>query len=122
MKKSIAIKLLGPTTDEAGRRVGCSAQAIRKWPDELPPRLVDRVIAASVRAQFERTPVSSMTGRITLDPDLFAYLWHEELMARAEKARRFDAAALARRIAAHREASQAAKQRPQARQQPGQSG
>src|SRR6185436_8878458 len=84
MLKSIAIKMLGATTDEAGRRVGCSGAAIRKWPDELPPRLVDRVIAAAVRAQFERTTVSALTGRITLPPELFAYLWHETLMARAE--------------------------------------
>lgn len=115
MLKSIAIKMLGATTDEAGRRVGCSGAAIRKWPDELPPRLVDRVIAAAVRAQFERTTVSALTGRITLPPELFAYLWHETLMARAERARKFDAEALARRIAEHREAK-LAKQRPQARQ------
>ena len=111
MKKSIAIAMLGPTTDEAGRRIGCSGAAVRKWPDELPPRLVDRVIAASVRAQFDRGPISGITGRVTLHPDLFAYLWHEALMLRAEKARKFDADALARKIAEHREAK-AAKQRP----------
>ena len=113
MQKSIAIKLLGPTTDEAGHRVGCSGAAIRKWPEVLPQRLVDRVIAASVRAQFERVKVSELTGRITLDPELFAYLWHEELMTRAERARKFNAEALARRISDHREAKLAAKQRTQ---------
>jgi hypothetical protein len=114
MKKSTAIKLLGSTTDEAGRRIGCSGAAVRKWPAELPPRLVDRVIAASVRAQFDRGPVSAMTGRITLAPDLFAYLWHEAVMARAERARKLDADALARRIAEHREAKAARQRKPEA--------
>jgi hypothetical protein len=121
MQKAVAIKMLGPTAEEAGRRIGCSGAAIRKWPEVLPARLVDRVIAAAVRAQFERTTVSALTGRVTLPPELFAYLWHETLMARAERARKFDAEALARRIAAHREARLASKQRTQARQaaQPG---
>ena len=33
----------------AADAVGITASAISQWPDELPPRLVDRVLAALVR-------------------------------------------------------------------------
>lgn len=29
--------------------IGCTPQAVSDWPDELPPRIQDRVIAAAVR-------------------------------------------------------------------------
>lgn len=46
MQKSKAIELLGGTVAAAAQRIGISYQAVEKWPDPLPPRIADRVIAA----------------------------------------------------------------------------
>lgn len=56
MKKQQAIKLLGGTVAEAAKSVRVNSQAISNWPDELPPRLIDRVIAACVRKGIEVPP------------------------------------------------------------------
>jgi hypothetical protein len=49
MKKAKAIELLGGTEAAAAREIGCSYQAIAKWPEDLPPRIADRVLAALAR-------------------------------------------------------------------------
>lgn len=49
MKKQEAIDLLGGTVADVARAVGTTHSAICQWPDVLPRRLVDRVIAALVR-------------------------------------------------------------------------
>lgn len=49
MQKTDAIKLLGGTVTQAADAIGINTQAISQWPDVLPPRLVDRVIAGCVR-------------------------------------------------------------------------
>jgi hypothetical protein len=49
MKKTKATELLGKTGSDAARAIGISPQAFSDWPDELPPRLVDRVQAAIAR-------------------------------------------------------------------------
>jgi len=49
MNKHQAIELLGGTVSAAADAIGVEYQAIAKWPDLLPPRLQDRVIAALVR-------------------------------------------------------------------------
>jgi hypothetical protein len=46
MLKTKAIELLGGTIPAAAKAIGVSYQAIDKWPDELPDRIVDRVQAA----------------------------------------------------------------------------
>ena len=46
MLKSQAIELLGGTTATAAEAIGVTYQAVDKWPDELPPRIADRVQAA----------------------------------------------------------------------------
>lgn len=46
MLKTEALELLGGTPAAAAREVGVSTQAISQWPDQLPPRIVDRVQAA----------------------------------------------------------------------------
>ena len=56
MNKQDAIKLLGGTTSAAAKAVGISYQAVRKWPDTLPPRIVDRVDAALSRISRDRQP------------------------------------------------------------------
>lgn len=50
MQKTQAIELLGGGVTGAAEAIGINPQAISQWPDELPARLQDRVIAALVRA------------------------------------------------------------------------
>lgn len=49
MLKAHAIKLLGGSITAAAKRIGISYQAVDKWPEELPPRIADRVLAALAR-------------------------------------------------------------------------
>ena len=49
MLKTQAIKLLGGSVAAAATKLGVSYQAVDKWPDELPPRIADRVVAAVAR-------------------------------------------------------------------------
>lgn len=49
MLKTEAIRLLGGTIASAAEAVGVSYQAVDKWPDVLPKRIEDRVIAAIAR-------------------------------------------------------------------------
>lgn len=49
MLKTKAIELLGGSPASAARAVGVSTQAISQWPDELPERIADRVLAALAR-------------------------------------------------------------------------
>ena len=49
MLKKTAIDLLGGTVSAAAEAIGISYQAVDKWPDELPPRIADRVLAALAR-------------------------------------------------------------------------
>lgn len=51
MDKTEAIRRLGGTPAEAARRVGISTSAVSQWPDPLPQRIADRVIAAIARAE-----------------------------------------------------------------------
>lgn len=49
MKKARAIEMLGRSVSAAATSLGISYQAVRQWPDELPPKIADRVFAAFVR-------------------------------------------------------------------------
>lgn len=49
MRKDEAISLLGGSISAAADAVGVSYQAVRKWPEELPTRIADRVWAALAR-------------------------------------------------------------------------
>jgi hypothetical protein len=49
MLKVKAIELLGGTVASAAKEIGVSYQAIDKWPEVLPPRTADRVLAAFAR-------------------------------------------------------------------------
>lgn len=53
MNKYDAIQLLGGTVAKAAEAVHINPQAISQWPETLPRRLVDRVIAALVRTGRE---------------------------------------------------------------------
>jgi hypothetical protein len=52
MRKTEAIELLGGTTASAAEALGVEYQAVAKWPDELSPRIADRVIAALARTHL----------------------------------------------------------------------
>lgn len=49
MNKSTAIQLLGGTVVSAAKEVGVSPSAVSQWPDPLPERVADRVLAALAR-------------------------------------------------------------------------
>jgi len=49
MRKSKALELLGGSVATAAKAVGVSYQAVEKWPDPLPERIADRVVAAVAR-------------------------------------------------------------------------
>lgn len=49
MLKSQAIELLGGTVGSAAEAVGVTSSAVTQWPDELPARIADRVLAALAR-------------------------------------------------------------------------
>lgn len=49
MTKQEAIELLGGTQVAVARAIGITPQAVAQWPDPLPARLADRVIAARWR-------------------------------------------------------------------------
>lgn len=52
MLKTKAIELLGGTPSAAAEKVGVTVQAIQQWPEELPDRIADRVLAAIAREQL----------------------------------------------------------------------
>lgn len=62
MKKTEAIAYFG---DEraASIAIGISQQAVNKWPDKLPRRIVDRVIAALIR-QGRGTDAKRVAGAL----------------------------------------------------------
>lgn len=52
MFKSKAIQLLGGTVSLAAKEIGISYQAVDKWPEVLPARIADRVLAAVARRRL----------------------------------------------------------------------
>ena len=54
LTKTKALELLGGTTKSAAQAIGCTVQAVNKWPDVLSARIADRVIAAQTRLQKPR--------------------------------------------------------------------
>ena len=52
MNKAEAIKLLGGTLTAAASEIGISPQAVNDWPEVLPPRIADRVLAALYRREM----------------------------------------------------------------------
>ena len=45
MDKAKAIEMLGGTVTAAAEAIGISSSAVTQWPEELPDRIADRVIA-----------------------------------------------------------------------------
>ena len=55
MLKTQAIELLGGSITAAAKAIGISYQAVDKWPDDLPPRIADRVYAVWGRENMPKT-------------------------------------------------------------------
>ncbi len=53
MLKSQAIELLGGTVTLAADAIGINPQAVSQWPESLPRRLADRVLAACIRSGID---------------------------------------------------------------------
>lgn len=49
MNKAHALRLLGGSVTAAAKACGITPSAVSQWPDDLPPRIADRVIAAVAR-------------------------------------------------------------------------
>lgn len=81
-KKQAAIDLFGGVTNTA-KAVGVGSAAISNWPDILPPRILDRVIAACVREGIE-VPAHFLkksddaVGKALLDKDMAERLFGDE--------------------------------------------
>jgi molybdenum-dependent DNA-binding transcriptional regulator ModE len=52
MHKSKAIEILGGTVSAAAEAMGVSYQAVDKWPDELPPRIAERVLGVVAKTRY----------------------------------------------------------------------
>jgi hypothetical protein len=68
MLKSKAIELLGGSVASAASEVGVSASAISQWPDVLPGRIADRVLAALARKHLAPELIGA-EGAPALQPD-----------------------------------------------------
>jgi transposase-like protein len=53
MQKKTALALLGGDVSSVARHVGCTRQSVHKWPELLPRRIADRVLAARLRLEWE---------------------------------------------------------------------
>ena len=62
MLKSKAIELLGGTIPAAAAAIGVTYHAIRKWPDVLPARISDRVLAAIARKHLPAQMIGGEVG------------------------------------------------------------
>jgi hypothetical protein len=65
MRKSSALDFFGGPVKTAAA-IGINPQAVSDWPEMLPPRIADRVIAAAVRAGRE-VPAEWITRAVSND-------------------------------------------------------
>lgn len=63
MDKQHAIKVLGGSVAAAADAIGISYQAVDKWPDVLPKRIEDRVLAALYRMQSRMPAIKAPKAR-----------------------------------------------------------
>lgn len=62
MEKNKATELLGGTVSAAAEAIGISPQAYSQWPEVLPPRLADRVVAAIARRHLPPELLAEISG------------------------------------------------------------
>jgi DNA-binding transcriptional regulator YdaS (Cro superfamily) len=58
MLKSKAIELLGGTVTAAAEAVGVTPSAVTQWPEALPDRIADRVLAALAKKHLPKLMAS----------------------------------------------------------------
>ncbi|MNK33416.1 hypothetical protein D3C87_518970 [compost metagenome] len=61
MTKTEATRLLGDSTAAAAQAIGITPQAYYQWPEELPARLQDRVVAAIARKLLPAALLGELT-------------------------------------------------------------
>jgi len=59
MDKKKAVEMFGGVV-AISKAIGVAPQAVSKWPDPLPARISDRVIAACVRSGIDPAPLLDM--------------------------------------------------------------
>jgi hypothetical protein len=66
MKKYQAIEMLGGSVTSTAKAIGITPSAVTQWPEDLPPRIVDRVYAADARIKAtspkRRKPAPATVG------------------------------------------------------------
>lgn len=62
MNKELALSFIGGSPQLAAKAVGVSRSAVAQWPDPLPPKLVDRVLAAWARKHVQSLPQAFRCG------------------------------------------------------------
>jgi len=65
MNKARALELLGGSVSTVAEAVGVSSAAVSQWPDELPARIEDRILAALARKHL---PAELIGGLAVLAP------------------------------------------------------
>jgi hypothetical protein len=71
MKKQTARELIGPDDSTMARRCGISRQAVNQWPDELPRKTADAVLAARLRLEWSEAAHvrrNRIPAKLTLTP------------------------------------------------------
>jgi hypothetical protein len=82
VKKSRAIELLGNSVTAAAQAIGVTPSAVTQWPDELPPRLADRVLAALARKHLPPELMGEMTDEPPPPREKAAHAEHFEYIER----------------------------------------
>lgn len=67
MHKSKAFELLGNNVKAVAEAVGVSSSAVSQWPDELPDRIADRVLAALARKHLPPEMIGGEPAAVTGD-------------------------------------------------------
>lgn len=67
MLKSKAILILGGSQKAAAAAVGVSISAVSQWPDVLPDRIADRVLAALARKHLPPELIGGAARQLTAD-------------------------------------------------------
>ncbi|MCU7370252.1 helix-turn-helix domain-containing protein [Paucibacter sp. O1-1] len=64
MQKQTALRLLGGSPALVAREVGVSVQAVNQWPDPLPARIADRVLAALARKHLPTNILAELESMV----------------------------------------------------------